>query len=87
MRDEGATQVQLEVGQSTLIDLTSIMGLTLQKNQQVYPADGFINLLVELRTEMRNQKLWALSDRVRNRLEEMGVIIEDSKAGSSWHWQ
>jgi len=87
MRDEGATQNQLEVGQSALINLTSILGLTIQKNEQIHPADGFINLLVELRTEMRNQKLWALSDQVRNRLEEMGVIIEDSKAGSSWHWQ
>ena len=87
MRDEGAAQDQLLLGQSALINLTSILGLSLQKNEQIHPADGFINLIVELRNEMRNQKLWELSDQVRTRLEEMGVIIEDSKAGSSWHWQ
>jgi len=87
MRDEGAAQGQLMLGQSALINLTSILGLTLQKSEQIHPADGFIDLLVELRNEMRNQKLWELSDQVRTRLEEMGVIIEDSKAGSTWHWQ
>lgn len=87
LRDENATDDQLALGQSALINLTSIVGLTLERDQKAHLADGFINLLVELRNEMRTQKLWALSDQVRDRLEEMGVIIEDSKAGSAWHWK
>ena len=49
-------------------------------------SDGFINLLVEVRTEVRKQKLWAMSDLIRDRLKELGVILEDSKDGTNWRW-
>ena len=45
-----------------------------------------MDLLVEIRSELRKQKLWALSDLVRNRLQELGVVLEDSKDGTTWHW-
>ena len=48
--------------------------------------DGFINLLVEVRTEVRKQKLWALSDLIRDRLKTLGVTIEDGKEGTKWRW-
>ena len=50
-------------------------------------ADPFIELLIALRTELRTQKLFALSDKIRNDLKALGVIIEDSKDGTSWHWE
>jgi len=43
-------------------------------------------LLVEVRSEVRAQKLWALSDQIRDKLAELGVTIEDGKEGSSWRW-
>jgi cysteinyl-tRNA synthetase len=64
------------------------LGLELEKARSgENPADGFIDLLVETRTEVRTQKLWPLSDRIRDRLAELGVIIEDSKEGTSWRWK
>jgi cysteinyl-tRNA synthetase len=50
-------------------------------------ADPFINLLVEIRRELRTQKLWAMSDLVRNRLGELGVVLEDGKEGTIWNWK
>jgi len=41
---------------------------------------------VEIRTEMRKQKIWAMSDLIRDRLKELGVGIEDNKEGTSWRW-
>jgi len=35
---------------------------------------------------VRKQKLWSLSDLIRDRLKELGVTIEDSKEGTSWRW-
>jgi cysteinyl-tRNA synthetase len=49
-------------------------------------AEPFIDLLVEVRTELRQHKLWDLSDQIRDRLEEFGVTVEDGKEGSTWHW-
>jgi len=49
-------------------------------------ADKFVALLVELRSEMRKQKNWAMSDLIRDRLKELGVTIEDGKDGTLWRW-
>jgi cysteinyl-tRNA synthetase len=31
--------------------------------------------------------LWELSDQVRDRLAELGVLLEDSKTGTTWRWK
>lgn len=46
-------------------------------------ADPFIDLLVEVRNELRAQKNWALSDKIRDELKALGVILEDSKDGTT----
>jgi cysteinyl-tRNA synthetase len=85
-RDQGATDAQLQPAQATLRELTGVLGLRLQEKQGSGDADKFIDLVVEVRSEVRKQKLWALSDLIRNRLKELGVAIEDSKEGTKWKW-
>lgn len=86
-RADGATDVQLQPAQSALIELTSVLGLQLEVKKAVdQKTDEIIDLLIEIRRELRQNKLWALSDRIRDRLAELGVILEDSKDGTSWHW-
>jgi len=86
-RDAGATDEQLRPAQNTLRELTSVLGLELKEKVGSGDADKFIDLLLEVRTEARAQKLWALSDLIRDKLAELGVTIEDSKDGSSWRWE
>lgn len=87
-RADGGTDSDLKTAQDTLLELTSVLGLTLQQEKKGDQAvDGFVDLLIEVRKEMRANKLWALSDRIRDRLAELGVVLEDSKEGSSWHWK
>jgi len=86
-RAEGATDAQLQVGQSALRELAQILGLRLDMPKKENAADEFINLLLEVRQEARAQKLWSLADMIRDRLTALGVIIEDSKAGSTWRWK
>jgi cysteinyl-tRNA synthetase len=86
-RDHGATNDQLQPAQATLRELTSVLGLRLQEKQGSGDADRFIDLLVEVRSEVRKQKLWAMSDLIRDRLRELGVVIEDSKEGTKWRWE
>jgi cysteinyl-tRNA synthetase len=85
-RDQGATDDQLKPAQKTLRELTGVLGLRLQEKQGSGDADKFIDLLVEVRSEARKQKLWAFSDLIRNKLKELGVAIEDSKEGTTWRW-
>ena len=85
-RDNGATDEQLAPAQKTLRELTGVLGLQLKEKQGSGDADKFIDLLVEVRSEVRKQKLWALSDQIRDRLKELGVAIEDNKDGTNWRW-
>ncbi|NQU29571.1 MAG: cysteine--tRNA ligase [Anaerolineae bacterium] len=85
-RDAGASDAQLQPAQETLRELTGVLGLELAEKEGSGDADKFIDLLVEVRSEVRAQKLWALSDQIRDKLAELGVTIEDSKEGTSWRW-
>jgi len=85
-RDHGATDAQLQPAQATLRELTGVLGLRLQEKQGSGEADKFIDVLVEVRNEVRKQKLWQLSDLIRVKLKELGVTIEDSKEGTKWRW-
>jgi cysteinyl-tRNA synthetase len=65
-----------------------VLGLDLETRKSGdQKADDIIALLIEIRRDLRQNKLWALSDRIRDRLAELGVILEDSSDGTSWHWK
>ncbi len=85
-RDAGATNAQLKPAQDTLRELTGVLGLRLAEKKGAGDADKFIDLLLEVRAEVRKQKLWALSDLIRDRLKELGVIVEDGKDGTRWRY-
>ncbi|HIQ05981.1 MAG TPA: cysteine--tRNA ligase, partial [Anaerolineae bacterium] len=71
--------------QATLRELAGVLGLRLERPQPgTVAAAPFIELLVEVRSELRAQKLWTLSDRIRDRLGELGVVLEDSPQGTTW---
>ena len=87
-RDAGAGDAVLRQGQDVLAELTGVLGLQLARPEpQGSPAAPFIDLLLQVRLELRRQKLWPLADQIRGRLEELGVIVEDSKDGATWRWK
>jgi cysteinyl-tRNA synthetase len=85
-RDNGATAEQLQAAPATFRELAGVLGLKLEEKQGSGDADAFINLLIEVRAEVRKQKLWALSDQIRDKLKELNVTIEDSKDGTKWRY-
>jgi len=88
VRTAGATNEQLQPAQNTLRELTNVFGLVMaESNGSESQADGFIDLLLELRSSLRKDKLWSYSDLIRDRLKELGVILEDSKDGTTWRWE
>jgi len=44
--------------------------------------DELIKLLIEVRGELRKKKEFALADRIRDRLKELGVALEDLPTGT-----
>ncbi len=67
----------------------SVLGIFAEGPVVTASADGniqveLVQLLVDLRTEVRKQKLWALSDMIRDGLKKAGIAIEDKKDGTVW---
>ena len=87
-RADGATDAELKSAQDQILELTAVLGLTLaQQKKGDQTVDGFVDLLIEVRKELRENKLWALTDKIRDRLGELGIILEDSKEGTGWRWK
>ena len=46
--------------------------------------DSLIKALIDTRDELRASKNWELADKIRNRLDELGIIIEDKEGKVAW---
>ena len=87
-RDQGTDPKGLQPAQALVLELTNILGLELDRARASGgEAAPFVELLLEIRAELRQQKIWALSDLVRDRLLELNVLIEDGKDGTTWRWK
>ncbi|MDP9375889.1 MAG: cysteine--tRNA ligase [Chloroflexota bacterium] len=86
-RDDGAPPDGIAAAQARLVELLGVLGLTpppTEEDRGALAAAPFIDLLLETRTELRQARQFALSDRIRDRLNELGVEVEDTPAGSAW---
>jgi len=46
--------------------------------------DGVMNLILDIRKQVREDKNWAVSDKIRDQLSALNVKINDSSEGSTW---
>lgn len=46
--------------------------------------DGIIKMLLQIRLDAKNNKDFATSDRIRNELTALGVVVKDRKDGFDW---
>ncbi|MBR2211898.1 MAG: cysteine--tRNA ligase, partial [Fibrobacter sp.] len=73
-------------------DFDQIFGLKLDQPREEYAKKGAndgvdvakIEALIAARKEARAAKNWAESDRIRDELAAMNVVIKDSKEGTTW---
>ena len=43
-----------------------------------------MKVILDIRQEARSQKLYNMSDAIRDKLGEIGIVIEDSPTGARW---
>ncbi|MDA8233918.1 MAG: cysteine--tRNA ligase [Clostridia bacterium] len=46
--------------------------------------DGLMDLVISIRQKARANKDWATADEIRNRLGEIGIVLEDTPQGVHW---
>ncbi len=71
--------------QEALRELAGVLGLSLEPEAAALTgAEPFLDLLVEMRQELRAARQFELADRLRDRLQDMGVSLEDTPQGTRW---
>ena len=59
-----------------------ILGLTGDHHGDNGKLSGVIDLLIQLRKEARAKKDYATSDKIRNQLQQLGILLKDEKDGN-----
>jgi len=67
-----------------LRELANIFGLSLAKNAGSEDLQIDVNVLIEQRNQARKNKDFKRSDEIRKELEDKGIILEDTKDGTTW---
>ena len=82
----GVDQAVISAGSAELTALAGILGLRLddKPRDSAGAAEPFIELLVQIRDELRTAKQWKLADTIRDGLKERGIAIEDGPSGATW---
>ena len=82
-RERGAN---VSPAQDALLDLAAILGLDLSVSTDDAEASAgpFIQLLVDLRSDLRADRQFDQADRIRDELADLGVTLEDTPAGTEW---
>jgi cysteinyl-tRNA synthetase len=95
--DNAAGLAQLKCGTLVLKELTQILGVFLAAPAKAEMAAdsaivaGLMELILAVRADVRteakaskNKALFAVSDRIRDGLAGLGIVVEDRSDGSSW---
>jgi cysteinyl-tRNA synthetase len=87
--DPAAGLAEYRAGMAVLKELTQILGIFRNPVTRPEPAQDrltapLLDLLVELRTQVRKEKNFKLADEIRNRLTGLGVTLEDRPDGTVW---
>ncbi|KKY00773.1 cysteinyl-tRNA synthetase [Paraclostridium benzoelyticum] len=63
-------------------ELTNVLNIVNKKQEEVLDAD--IEKLIQDRVDAKKNKDFALADEIRNKLLEMGIVLEDTRQGTKW---
>ena len=85
----GSAQIELNRTLRASGMLAGLLGQTRRKFMQTYPRRAVVDeakvmSLIDARTAARKAKDFAESDRIRDELAAMGVVVKDSKDGTTW---
>ncbi len=79
---EGAGKVAIEAAITLFDELTYVLGLVY--NRKTDDLDSEVEALIEQRTAARKAKDFKTADAIRDKLKEMGIVLEDTPQGVKW---
>ncbi|MDQ3541146.1 MAG: cysteine--tRNA ligase [Chloroflexota bacterium] len=85
-KQEHSGAPEIATAQHSLGRLTEILGLDLSpvENADVREAAPFIDLLINVRKDLRTARQFAIADAIRDGLLEQGIALEDTPEATIW---
>lgn len=83
------TEEETTLAHQTLWQLISQLGLLLENQPQNIQEliTPLVNLLLDIRQQLRQEKRWPLADEIRIRMGQAGIIVEDTLTGPRWRFR
>jgi cysteinyl-tRNA synthetase len=63
--------------------VTDLLGLTHEEEASEAKTDNLVRLLIDIRANARANKDFETSDKIRDDLNDMGVVLKDDKSGKT----
>ncbi len=68
-----------------VVDIFGLKNETPAANQKINQVvEGLMGMILDARLQARQQKDWTTSDKIRNELARLNIVVKDGKDGSSW---
>ena len=84
-RGDDAARKELIGIVTAFVEMTTVLGFSFPSEvQDDELVGGLVEYLIELRELAREEKAFERADAIRDRLTELGVMIEDTPAGTRW---
>lgn len=81
--DQPGLEALKELFNTFIFDILGLKDETKGKEDERLTSE-LINIIVDLRQDAKNRKEWEVSDKIRQTLKNLGIIIKDRKDGADW---
>ncbi len=85
---DNQSKTVLELSKEKIIELLEILGVTLRttslEQNEGELVESLVELLINVREDLRKAKIFTISDKIRANLSELGIILEDKTTGTIW---
>ncbi len=81
----GSSAENLDTAKEDFKELAAVLGLEpVSRADDDGDVEPLIQLLVDIRSQLREKRVWDVSDRIRDELAKLGVTLEDGPASTTW---
>ena len=80
--NEESSKAYVELLAGTIAKLSGVLGIITERKAEVL--DSEVEEMIAARQQARKEKNFALADEIRQKLLDMGIVLEDTREGVKW---
>lgn len=82
--DENSSKELVKITRDKFVELEDVLGIENRKKSKESVDEEKINDLIDKRAKAKKEKDFETADKIRDDLEEMGIVITDTREGTKW---